>query len=124
MKVRTAIDRNYVAEKLRGVVHIRRDQFTGGASTLHALTASVWRRTRSAVHALTADGLTSIAPSCPPLPPYLEHDYTYGRVWWAQTMFRRLQDRNHADIAARVAERLDMKKQVTERMIACDLQGL
>ncbi len=58
-KAVTAADRNEVASRLLGVVHLRSDELEDGPKILYP---SLWRRTPRGIAALTSDGLAALLP--------------------------------------------------------------
>jgi hypothetical protein len=66
LKVETAADRSEIANKLLGVVHLRRHEleFLEGTEKKrpNTLFPAVWRRTPRGIAALTCDGLASLVP--------------------------------------------------------------
>lgn len=69
LNVKTAADRSEIANKLLGVVHLRRHQleFTDGTeqARTNVLFPALWRRTARGIAALTSDGLASLLPYRP-----------------------------------------------------------
>jgi hypothetical protein len=70
LEVKTPEDRSEVANKLLGIVHLRKDsvvfeESAAGDCTTGTLFPALWRRTARGVAALTSDGLASLLPYRP-----------------------------------------------------------
>lgn len=89
LKADTPAQRNYVANRIRGVVHLRLMESLASTSPDRpkqnkALIGSLWRRTVSGIHALTSGGFSSLLPANPKLNSDDKDEYCFGHSWWGE----------------------------------------
>jgi Tfp pilus assembly pilus retraction ATPase PilT len=107
LKVRTPAERSEIANRLLGIIHIKRHADT------NILVPAVWRRTPTGKNALTAEGLSSLLPYRP------EGDDPekgcLGRAWFVKNLIE------HIDESRLTKE----KKELLEKeAIEWDLEGV
>lgn len=103
LRVRTPAERSEIANRLLGVVHVRRHP--------RILVPALWRRTPTGKNALTAEGLSSLLPYTPD-----EGDAKVGclgRFWFAQRLTARARKLTPGEVE-------DIKRSA----IAWDLEGV
>ena len=88
LDVKTASQRNEIANRLLGIIHLRAE------STANILLPAVWRRTPTATNTLTAEGLRSLLPHQPreekgTVKALSQNDVgCLGRSWFATRLLR------------------------------------
>jgi hypothetical protein len=92
----TPAQRNFVANRILGVVHLRlMDGLPLGENEKtkqnKAFIGSVWRRTVSGVHALTSGGFSSLLPANPKPGSEDKNEYCFGHSWWGEKQLAMLE---------------------------------
>jgi Type II/IV secretion system protein len=104
LKVRTPAERSEIANRLLGVIHIKRQQ--------KILVPALWRRTSTGKNALTAEGLSSLLPYTPE-----EGDVEkgcLGRFWFARRLVTYIAE----------PERSEVEAGILKDAVAWDLEGV
>jgi hypothetical protein len=90
LRVKTPAERSEVANRLVGIVHIKR--YTDAATGKKILLPAVWRRTPTGKNALTAEGLSTLLPYRPEKPEDVAEKGCLGRAWFAEKLVKVIDD--------------------------------
>jgi hypothetical protein len=83
LEVKTPSQRNEIASRLLGVIHLRPDLKTS------VVLPAVWRRTTMGKNTLTAEGLSSLLPHRPTPERGDSHEGCLGRSWFVERLLRK-----------------------------------
>lgn len=82
LSVKTPAERSEIANRLLGIVHIKRH------TTTDILVPAIWRRTPTGKNALTAEGLSSLLPYRPEKAEDIAKKGCLGRTWFVEKFIK------------------------------------
>lgn len=119
LDAKTPADRAEVAERILGLIHVRREvmsyEESGSPMECPALTVTLWRRMGAGKQGFISDGLAALAPQA----GALQDMSAFGRHWFSIRMLER--ESGRGDVRAR---RERCRAQLLRKTRELDLEGL